>query len=99
MKQAAKQNTLDTAPAGTVCCIKEFHPEIQELLRLMELGFKPGESVTVLQRAKLQGLLKVKIKETRFAICRRQACHIFVELSQAVAEPTAAPTLVRHATA
>jgi Fe2+ transport system protein FeoA len=71
--------TLDSAPKGENFRIKQFLAQNDEQLRLMELGFQAGALVAVLHRAPLQGLLKVKIKETRFAIRRSDAACIFLE--------------------
>jgi ferrous iron transport protein A len=54
-------------------------PESDELgLRLAELGFLPGESVTVVARAAFGGPLAVRIGDSTFALRRREAAVVRV---------------------
>lgn len=70
---------LCDAVRGVLYKIKQFTPSSSEHMRLMELGFQSGAEVSLLHRAPFQGLIKVKIKETRFAICLSEASCIVVE--------------------
>ncbi len=59
--------------------IKGFYPTTSQQLRLMELGFKNGERLAILQRAPWGGPIKIMIKQSRFAICQEDAACIPVE--------------------
>jgi Fe2+ transport system protein FeoA len=73
------QLTLDKARPGSSYTIKALLGEFAGWVRMMELGFKRGETITVLQPATVSGLLKVRIKRTRFALSASRAESIVIE--------------------
>lgn len=71
--------TLLRLKNGQTARVKHLNPECENYHRFLELGFTPGEAVTVLRRAPLGGPLQVKIRDTHFAIGRVDAGFIHID--------------------
>lgn len=71
--------TLLRLKNGESARVKMLDSQSKNYHRFLELGFTPGEMVTVLRRAPLGGPLQVKIRDTHFAIGRSDAGCIHIQ--------------------
>ena len=70
---------LISIPLNTGVTIKRLDGPPQDCARLLDLGFTPGEEITVTQRAPLGDPLVVRVRGALLALRRREAAWILVE--------------------
>lgn len=70
---------LISIPLNTGVTIKRLEGPHQDCARLLDLGFTPGEEITVTQRAPLGDPLVVRVRGALLALRRREAAWILVE--------------------
>lgn len=65
--------SLDQLIIGESAIIHSLDPESSSALKLMDLGFTPGQEVTVISKALLQDPIAISLRGTIIAIRRREA--------------------------
>ena len=70
---------LSEVPLNRSCCIERLEGPQQDCDRLIDLGFTPGEDVTVTHAAPLGDPLVIRVRGTLLALRKREAAWIFVE--------------------
>ncbi|MBN8704799.1 MAG: ferrous iron transport protein A [Bacteroidetes bacterium] len=65
--------SLDQLIIGESAIIRSLDPDSSSSLKLMELGFTPGQEVTVISKALLQDPIAIALRGTIIAIRRREA--------------------------
>ena len=70
---------LSCVPLNTSVTIERLDGPQQDCARLLDLGFTPGEEITVTQRAPLGDPLIVRVRGALLALRRREAAWIRVE--------------------
>lgn len=65
--------SLDQLIIGESAIIHSLDPESSSSLKLMDLGFTPGQEVTVISKALLQDPIAIALRGTIIAIRRREA--------------------------
>lgn len=69
---------LDSLPVGSRCQIVEIQDPSENILRLMEMGLIPGESVTIERTAPLNSPFSVRLPGCTLAVRREDARHLLV---------------------
>ncbi len=69
---------LSEIKVGATVIIKEFNND-EIFLKLMEMGFVPGEKVTVDQVAPLRDPISVSVAGYQLSLRLNEAEHVFVE--------------------
>lgn len=69
---------LSEIQVGATVVIKEFNND-EIFLKLMEMGFVPGEKVTVDQVAPLKDPISVSVAGYQLSLRLNEAEHVFVE--------------------
>ncbi len=69
---------LSEIKVGATVIIKEFNND-EIFLKLMEMGFVPGEKVTVDQVAPLKDPISVSVAGYQLSLRLNEAEHVFVE--------------------
>lgn len=69
---------LSEIKVGATVVIKEFNND-EIFLKLMEMGFVPGEKVTVDQVAPLKDPISVSVAGYQLSLRLNEAEHVFVE--------------------
>ena len=70
---------LSTVPLNKEVRIEKLDGPEQDCARLLDLGFTPGEEVTVTHEAPLGDPLVVRVRGALLALRRREAAWIWVE--------------------
>ena len=70
---------LSSVPLNKAVRIDRLDGPHQDCARLLDLGFTPGEEITVTQRAPLGDPLIVRVRGALLALRRREAAWIRVE--------------------
>jgi ferrous iron transport protein A len=71
--------TLSTVPFNRPVRIARLDGPELDCARLLDLGFTPGETVSVTQRAPLGDPLVIRVRGALLALRKREAAWIFVE--------------------
>ena len=69
---------LSEVPLNRSCRIERLEGPRQDCDRLLDLGFTPGEDVTVAHAAPLGDPLVIRVRGTLLALRKREAAWIFV---------------------
>ena len=73
------EKALTALKPGETGVVKRLAMPEEASLKLMELGFGPGESVTFLRAAPLGGPIEVELMSYRLCIRRAEGDRIFVD--------------------
>ncbi|MCK6602175.1 MAG: ferrous iron transport protein A [Bacteroidetes bacterium] len=65
--------SLDQLVIGETAVIHSLDPDSPASVRLMDLGFTPGQEIQVLSKALLQDPIAIALRGTIIAIRRREA--------------------------
>ncbi len=74
--------TLDQLPNGQTCEIVDCDGEDELGIRLMEMGFLPGEHVARTGQAPLGDPLEFRINGTRISLRRTEAARIQIQMPE-----------------
>jgi Fe2+ transport system protein FeoA len=73
------EKPLTALHPGETGIVRRLTTPDEASLKLMELGFGPGESVTFLRAAPLGGPIEIELMGYRLCIRRAEGDHIFVD--------------------
>lgn len=72
--------SLDLLRPGTSARLLEIGGERAFRLRLMELGLLPGESVRLVRRTEVGGVLELEVRDCRVSLRCQEAARLLVAL-------------------
>lgn len=79
MSPKRKTKKLAELPVGARAVVRKVSGEPELLRRLMELGFVPGTTITLVRRAPMGDPIELRLRGTHFSIRNTEADRIDVD--------------------